>query len=171
MPDFEEMTFRRYRGLARLVKYGNMYKIKDDRDFTFWSSKGDHVPLAFTHEDEIQWLISQGLADLAEHDPVLALGKVVPTDKAQNRLENHELTVTSPGVGVHLSHCCLERHGCKYGDEFCPVATKMFPPSSTCGACYEDDEMDDETVNLLSDTCLINELVGRGYTVTEKPKA
>jgi len=161
------MTFHRYEAIATLVKYGNLYKTKNDRDHFYWVPKGDDVRYAITGEEEIAWLISEGLADVAEYDPMLVHGKIVPNDKTKKLLENHGLTAESPGVGGHLSHCCLERHGCKYSDEFCPVETKMFPPdSSSCGACYEDDAMDADTVSYLSDIALIQELESRGYTIT-----
>jgi len=161
------MTFDRYEAIATLVKYGNLYKTKNDRGDAYWVPKGEDVRYAITSEDEIEWMLSEGLADVAEYDPMLVLGKLVPNDKTKNLLENHGLTAESPGVGGHLSHCCLTRHGCKYSDEFCPVETKMFPPDyPSCGACDEDDAMDDETVDYLSSRAMINELESRGYTVT-----
>lgn len=38
---------------------------------------------------------------------------------------------------VHTEHCCLE-HGCKYGDENCPVATQLKFQSHACESCYMD---------------------------------
>lgn len=35
---------------------------------------------------------------------------------------------------VHTEHCCVI-HGCKYGDEDCPVATKKKPQSFVCESC------------------------------------
>lgn len=36
--------------------------------------------------------------------------------------------------GVHISHCCL-MHGCKYGDEDCPVVTGEAVQEYTCESC------------------------------------
>lgn len=38
---------------------------------------------------------------------------------------------------VHTSHCC-EKHGCKYGDEACPVAMKVSPQEYLCEECEQD---------------------------------
>lgn len=38
---------------------------------------------------------------------------------------------------VHTEHCCIE-HGCKYGDDDCPVATGIKYQSYRCEYCYED---------------------------------
>jgi hypothetical protein len=43
--------------------------------------------------------------------------------------------------GVHESHCC-ELHGCKYGDEDCPVDNGLTKQLYRCEWCVEDDEYD-----------------------------
>lgn len=58
-------------------------------------------------------------------------------------------------VGTHVTHCC-DQHGCKYGDEDCPVVLKTHPqayPCETCGLNAEgffgpdtDGHYDDEMV-------------------------
>lgn len=40
---------------------------------------------------------------------------------------------------VHTEHCCLI-HGCKYGDEDCPVATGKKAQSFECEDCAEEVE-------------------------------
>ena len=35
---------------------------------------------------------------------------------------------------VHITHCCVT-HGCKYGDEDCPVANKKVAQSYSCEEC------------------------------------
>jgi hypothetical protein len=35
---------------------------------------------------------------------------------------------------VHAEHCCV-LHGCKYGDDDCPVATKQKKQSFVCETC------------------------------------
>lgn len=37
-------------------------------------------------------------------------------------------------VGVHATHCCVI-HGCKYGDEDCPVVTKEVKQEYLCEEC------------------------------------
>lgn len=39
--------------------------------------------------------------------------------------------------GVHASHCCIE-HGCKYGDEDCPVASGEIRQEYICEYCDDD---------------------------------
>jgi len=39
--------------------------------------------------------------------------------------------------GVHAAHCC-KWHGCKYGDDDCPVATGKVRQEYLCEQCYED---------------------------------
>jgi hypothetical protein len=40
-------------------------------------------------------------------------------------------------MGVHESHCCIE-HGCKYGDDDCPVSNGVTKQSYTCESCSFD---------------------------------
>jgi hypothetical protein len=37
-------------------------------------------------------------------------------------------------AGVHQTHCCL-RHGCKYGDEDCPVESNHVHQTYPCEEC------------------------------------
>lgn len=39
--------------------------------------------------------------------------------------------------GVHAAHCC-KWHGCKYGDDDCPVVTGKVEQKYLCEYCYED---------------------------------
>lgn len=39
-------------------------------------------------------------------------------------------------VGIHATHCCAE-HGCKYGDEDCPVVTGKVQQRYDCEECIE----------------------------------
>jgi hypothetical protein len=174
------MTFRRYAALGHLVKYGNLYHLrtvqypaKTEEVTDMWratdaENRGEYIQTVW--DDEVQWLLRQELAQAVESfDPLFMRGKVVPTERAKERFENPGLTPESPGIGVHIGHCCLRRHGCKYSDQFCPVATEMFPPESDrCGACYEDDAMTDEALEHYDDDELIGELVHRGYMVTKE---
>ena len=38
------------------------------------------------------------------------------------------------GIGVHLTHCCVV-HGCKYGDDDCPVAEGINQQEYPCELC------------------------------------
>lgn len=40
-------------------------------------------------------------------------------------------------VGVHSCHCCV-KHGCKYGDEDCPVVLREVMQDYPCEECSED---------------------------------
>lgn len=46
------------------------------------------------------------------------------------------MTVRPDNWGVHRTHCCVY-HGCKYGDEDCPVATKKITQWYPCESCAE----------------------------------
>lgn len=37
-------------------------------------------------------------------------------------------------TGVHQTHCCI-KHGCKYGDEDCPVVTGLILQRYPCEDC------------------------------------
>jgi hypothetical protein len=41
--------------------------------------------------------------------------------------------------GVHRTHCCI-KHGCKYGDEDCPVANGSIKQDHDCEYCYMEKE-------------------------------
>lgn len=42
-----------------------------------------------------------------------------------------------PNAGTHAAHCC-KWHGCKYGDDDCPVVTGEIEQEYLCEECYED---------------------------------
>ncbi len=39
--------------------------------------------------------------------------------------------------GVHAAHCCI-KHGCKYGDEDCPVVSGEIKQEYVCEYCSDD---------------------------------
>ena len=48
--------------------------------------------------------------------------------------------VKTDQTGVHKAHCCVA-HGCKYGEESCPVGTGWTLQRYPCEACeYDDNE-------------------------------
>lgn len=38
-------------------------------------------------------------------------------------------------IGVHKTHCCV-LHGCKYGDQNCPVESKLIAQEYPCEMCW-----------------------------------
>lgn len=40
------------------------------------------------------------------------------------------------GCSVHVAHCCI-LHGCKYGDDDCPVALGKMKQEFPCESCRE----------------------------------
>lgn len=173
----DKINFKQYEALSYLVEYGNLYHLlaieypaKTEETTNWWKSQdsakqGTYIEMI--HDDEVRWLIEMEYARTAEHDPLFARAKVVPTHEGRVRLEHHGLMAESEGVGVHIGHCCKD-HGCKYADRFCPVATGMFEPDGSCESCYESDRHWDEEMEYAPTGHLINELERRGYTVTKE---
>lgn len=52
--------------------------------------------------------------------------------------------ITKEDWGVHITHCCLE-HGCKYGDDECPVELGLVKQQYSCEMCKEDKLENDNT--------------------------
>jgi len=50
------------------------------------------------------------------------------------RMRLQDCKPLDPERDVHTEHCCLV-HGCKYGDEDCPVVTKNKTQSYPCEEC------------------------------------
>lgn len=44
--------------------------------------------------------------------------------------------------GVHIAHCC-KFHGCKYGDEDCPVVDGLAEQAYLCMDCFDDLQNED----------------------------
>ena len=67
--------------------------------------------------------------------------------------------------GVHRTHCCV-LHGCKYGDEDCPVANGEIKQDYTCESCSMDSIKKVEEIKYLlefrnvSDKDLLDDLIG-----------
>lgn len=49
-------------------------------------------------------------------------------------VEKGTTTIPKNKWGVHRTHCC-NKHGCKYGDEDCPVATDLLEQDYPCEEC------------------------------------
>jgi len=172
----DKITFKQYEALAYLLSYSNLYHLlaieypaRTEETTDWWKSqdptnRGDYIEKI--HDREVRWMIEMGYAQAAEHDPLFARAKVVPTFEGRARMEHHGLTAESEGVGVHIGHCSKD-HGCKYSDRFCPVASGMFKQDYPCESCGLEQEHWDEELPDVPTDLLINELEGRGYTVTK----
>lgn len=64
-------------------------------------------------------------------------------------------------VGVHASHCCA-RHGCKYGDQDCPVAAGRVAQDHACEVCSLVEEEITEALREATTAQLRGELARRG---------
>jgi len=64
--------------------------------------------------------------------------------------EGHSAVTVIDRNGVHASHCC-KWHGCKYGDEDCPVVTGEIEQEYLCEYCYEDLENEEYHRQTLKD--------------------
>ena len=53
-------------------------------------------------------------------------------------------------IGVHASHCC-KWHGCKYGNENCPVITGKAQQEYLCECCCVDLENEEHYRQVLKD--------------------
>lgn len=53
-------------------------------------------------------------------------------------------------IGVHASHCC-KWHGCKYGNEDCPVESGKVKQMYLCEYCYQDLENEEYYRQVLKD--------------------
>lgn len=54
-------------------------------------------------------------------------------------------TIPKERWGVHKTHCCVY-HGCKYGDEDCPVALKLIEQVYPCETCSDGIEEDPDRI-------------------------
>jgi hypothetical protein len=76
-------------------------------------------------------------------------------------------------IGVHTSHCCLQ-HGCKYGDDDCPVASgghKQEYPCETCGMMergHYEVSLDEEGLKILKQ---VVELTGEQFLEVQLQKS
>jgi hypothetical protein len=59
---------------------------------------------------------------------------------SQNEFDSFIGGILIKNTGTHSSHCCLE-HGCKYGNDECPVTTGIVIQEYKCEDC-DDDEIE-----------------------------
>jgi len=55
-------------------------------------------------------------------------------EKVKEAILKGESTIPKHKWGVHHAHCCLN-HGCKYGDEDCPVVLELVKQEYPCELC------------------------------------
>lgn len=101
--------------------------------------------------DERGIILSEHLGVLTKGDRENILGKMIQDleesvyfsklrKEASEAALKGETTIPKDRWGVHETHCC-EKHGCKYGDEDCPVAIGL-TSGVRCESCDESDESD-----------------------------
>ncbi len=93
----------------------------------------------FLKENENNWCYYNTHIDEYEVDGELIQTTVFTIDDQKTMLEE-SIRKEQRELAVHASHCC-KWHGCKYGDENCPVVTGKVKQLYTCEYC--DDELDD----------------------------
>lgn len=69
-------------------------------------------------------------------------------------------------VGVHETHCCVY-HGCKYGDDDCPVVSGELKQAYPCEECREEHPRDRATRELLMLAQQLVDLLNREDTSVE----
>ena len=60
-------------------------------------------------------------------------------------------------IAVHKAHCC-KWHGCKYGDEYCPVVLGWVKQEYLCEYCDQDLENEEYYRQILKDIEEMKEL-------------
>jgi len=64
----------------------------------------------------------------------------IPAERYAADAKAKQYAKDHPGSGTHITHCCIH-HGCKYGDEDCPVAQGKVRQEFPCEQCsWEEDE-------------------------------
>ena len=58
--------------------------------------------------------------------------------KKHNKKHNkkHKTSIDKSKFGVHKTHCCIQ-HGCKYGDDDCPVVLGIIKQEYVCEDCTD----------------------------------
>ncbi len=68
-------------------------------------------------------------------DKVISINEYEYKNKlSEEAVKKGETTIPLERWGVHITHCCV-KHGCKYGDIDCPVATKLVLQKYPCEDC------------------------------------
>lgn len=98
-----------------------------------------------TYKELIEILLSAAASMLAEKD---LNAEIVPLEDDDVGslvyiFENIYYGPEEEEIKVHEIHCCM-KHGCKYGDEDCPVANKELP-GVKCDVCSEDEIIEEAT--------------------------
>ncbi len=74
-------------------------------------------------------------------------------------------TVPEEKWGVHRTHCCLN-HGCKYGNQDCPVELGLIIQDYPC----EDCELEEDNTNLMDEHMIAIVELLKNYNLTALSK-
>lgn len=106
-------------------------------DFFVLIQKLDHMGLdTFLRKNHVEFNC-QDVLDKIESTTVYERERKIKKDAAKKG----ESSIPKERWGVHIGHCCVY-HGCKYGDEDCPVVLELEEqkyPCETCSDGMEDD--------------------------------
>jgi hypothetical protein len=72
--------------------------------------------------------------------------------------------VVYKNVGTHETHCC-NRHGCKYGNEKCPVADSVIEQEGGCPSCEPTNAIQKEIAELQEELAWSQKLEARGVKI------
>lgn len=89
-----------------------------------------HSPYAIRH---IPLQITVDIPSLMEYNAAMNLNTSDPSNQLDLFVDHTQTKC------VHTEHCCIV-HGCKYGDEDCPVASKTKHQSFPCFICWEESQ-------------------------------
>jgi len=63
------------------------------------------------------------------------------SEKENLMYERRIRKISKDEYGVHAAHCC-SKHGCKYGDDNCPVCDGTIEQKYPCIDCYDDNPLE-----------------------------
>jgi hypothetical protein len=71
--------------------------------------------------------------------------------------------LTDQQVGTHVTHCC-EYHGCKYGNENCPVENKEVDQQYPCMECETLTELEEQVQEINEQITLLKKIAANKKT-------
>lgn len=84
------------------------------------------------------------------------------------REERKTMADTVNKIGVHTSHCC-SLHGCKYGDEDCPVKLGTHTQEYGCEYCVHPDIIRERIAELGEQLAHVEKLIAAGVYIYKDP--
>lgn len=126
-----------------------------------------HIEKRGPRKGKVSW-IGVYNADCAEFSGFDANGIII--NDSGDSVWTLELYTEAPydpsDANVHEAHCC-PKHGCKYGDDDCPVENGFIEPKYTCESCEWDASEEVKTpydgVRTISMSNLVVTKEGRAY--------